>query len=135
MDEIGTRISVSRSRKYVIAKDDKSDIKGPKTNRTQVTALECISASGRYLHPFIIWPTSTLRSDWTIHKTLGWHFGCTETGYSNRKTVLEWYRKVFDPQIKDRASGRPRVLINDGYKSHEALEVMQFCYENNIILV
>ena len=89
MDETRTRINVSRSRKYVVAKDDKSDMKGPKTNRTQVTALEYISASGRCLHPFIIRPTSTLRSDQTIHETPGWHFGCTETGYSNRKTVLE----------------------------------------------
>lgn len=135
MDETRTGISVSRSRKYVVAKDDKSDVKGPKINRTQVTALECISASGRRLHPFIIWPTSTLRSDWTIHETPGWHFGYTETGYSNRKTVLGWYRKVFDTQTKDRANGQPQVLINDGYGSHEALEVMQFCHENNIILV
>ncbi len=100
-----------------------------------MTALECISADGRCLDPLIIWPAATLRSDWSLHPTPGWHFGCTETGYSNGKTVLDWYHKVFDPQTKDRANGRPRVLINDGYGSHESLEVMQFCYENNIILV
>jgi hypothetical protein len=38
MDETGTRISVSRSRKYVVAKDDTEDVKGPKVNRVQITA-------------------------------------------------------------------------------------------------
>jgi hypothetical protein len=42
---------------------------------------------------------------------------------------------VFDPQTKDRTNGRPRVLISDGYGSHEAPEVIQFCHENNIISV
>ena len=100
MDETRIRISISRSRKYVVAKDDIEDVKGPKVNRIQITALECISADGRCLDPLILWPASTLRSDWTIHQTPGWHFGYTESGYSNRKTVLEWYCRVFDPQTK-----------------------------------
>ena len=66
--------------------------------------------------------------------TPGWHFACSETGYTNQKIVLDWYRQVFDPQTKPRANGRPRILINDGFGSHESLEVMQFCPENNIVL-
>jgi hypothetical protein len=54
---------------------------------------------------------------------------------SQNRLGMVLYRKVFDPQTRDRANGRPRGLINDGYGSHEALEVMQFCHENNIILV
>jgi hypothetical protein len=41
---------------------------------------------------------------------------------------------VFDPQTKDRANGKPRVLICDGFGTHETLEVLEFCFKNNIIL-
>jgi hypothetical protein len=40
---------------------------------------------------------------------------------------------MFDPQTKSRADGRPRILINDGFAAHKSLEVLQFCYENNIL--
>lgn len=41
---------------------------------------------------------------------------------------------MFDPQTKDRAKDRPRILISDGFGTHESLEIMQYCYENNITL-
>jgi hypothetical protein len=41
---------------------------------------------------------------------------------------------MFDPQFKDRANNRLQVLINDGFGTHKSLEIMQYCYENNIIL-
>ena len=113
MDETGNLLSSSASRKYVIHNDDGRKYRGAATKRTLVTSVECISMKGRYLSPMIIWPGSTHRSDWTIHQTPGWHFACSPTGYSNTAIVLDWYRKVFDPQTKERAGHRPRG-DNDG---------------------
>lgn len=96
--------------------------------------MECISADGRSLAPLIIWPASTHWSDWTAHLTPGWHYACSSSSFSNTVTVLDWYRRVFDPQTKHRAHHRPRILINNGFGPHESLKVMQFCHENNIIL-
>ena len=46
-----------------------------------------------------------------------------------------FYRAIdFDPQTKARATDRPRILINDGFGTHESLEIMKYCWENNIIL-
>ena len=42
--------------------------------------------------------------------------------------------RVFDPQTKKRANQKPRVLICDGFKIHETLEILEFCFKNNIIL-
>jgi hypothetical protein len=39
---------------------------------------------------------------------------------------------VFGPLTKARAGGKPRVLISDGFASHESLKVMTFCFENSI---
>jgi len=41
---------------------------------------------------------------------------------------------VFDPQTKETADGKPRVLISDGFATHETLEILEFCFANNIIL-
>jgi len=41
---------------------------------------------------------------------------------------------VFDPQTKDRANQKPRVLICDGFETHESLKIMEYCFENNILL-
>jgi hypothetical protein len=95
--------------------------------------LQRAIARGRSLDPLIIWPTSTLRSDWATHPTPGWHFACSPSGHNNRNISLEWFRHVFGPQTKSRANGRPRILINDGFTAHQSLEMLQFCHENNII--
>jgi hypothetical protein len=99
-----------------------------------VTAIECISADGRALPPLVIWPAATHRSTWTTYPTPGWHFACSKSGYTDTKISLYWIREVFDPLTRDRTNGRPRILINDGFGTHESLELMTFCFENNIIL-
>jgi hypothetical protein len=47
---------------------------------------------------------------------------------------LEWLKRVFDPQTRGQASQKPQVLICDGFGTHETLEALEFCFENNIIL-
>lgn len=41
---------------------------------------------------------------------------------------------MFDPQTKERANQKPRVLIYDGLGTHETLEILEYCFENQIIL-
>ena len=41
---------------------------------------------------------------------------------------------MFDSQIKERANQKPRVLICDDFETHETLEILEFNFENNIIL-
>ena len=64
----------------------------------------------------------------------GWHFACSQSGYTDSKISLDWVKHVFDPQTKPRANHKPRILICDGLRTHESLEVMEYCFENNIIL-
>ena len=108
--------------------------KGVGVKRTIITAVKCISADGRRLLPLTIWPASTHRSNWTTYATLGWHYRYFKNGYNDSKISLEWLTRVFDPQIKERANQKPRVLIMDGFGTHETLEVLEFCFKNNIIL-
>jgi hypothetical protein len=43
-------------------------------------------------------------------------------------------KRVFNPQTKARAKQRPRILICDGFGTHETLEILEFCLENRITL-
>jgi hypothetical protein len=93
-------------------------------------SIECISADGRFLNPMIIWPATTQ----TTFPTPGWHYACSESGYADSKISLEWLKRIFDPETKERANQKPRVLICDGFGTHETLEILEYCFENNIIL-
>ena len=61
MDEIGVMLSMLNSVKVLISKNDQRGYRGARVKRTMVTVIECISASGRYLNPMVIWPASTHR--------------------------------------------------------------------------
>jgi hypothetical protein len=134
MDETGVMLSMLRSIKVFVGKDDKRNYRGARVKRTTVTAIECISADGRYLNPMIIWPATTHRSNWTTFPTPGWQYACSESGYTDSYISLQWLKRIFDPETKERANSKPRVLICDGFGTHETLEIIEFCLENNIIL-
>jgi hypothetical protein len=57
-----------------------------------------------------------------------------EVKYTDSKISLEWLKRVFDPQTRGQANQKPRVLICDGFGTHETLEALEFCFGNNIIL-
>ena len=134
MDETSTQLSVLNSLKVLVRHNDLTQARGAGVKRTMITAIECISADSRALDPLIIWPAAAHRSTWTVHAQPGWHFACSKTGYTDTAISLYWLQHVFDPLTRDRAHGRPRIPINDGFGTHESVEVLQFCFENNIVL-
>ncbi|KAF9730283.1 transposase [Paraphaeosphaeria minitans] len=134
MDETGVMLSMLRSIKVFVGKDDKRNYRGARVKRTTVTAIECISADGRYLNPMIIWPATTHRTNWTTFPTPGWHYACSESGYTDSYISLQWLKRIFDPETGERADGKPRVLICNGFGTHETLEILEFCLDSNIIL-
>ncbi|KAF2647276.1 DDE-domain-containing protein, partial [Lophiostoma macrostomum CBS 122681] len=73
-------------------------------------------------------------SNWTTYLTPRWYFGYSENRYNNSKISLEWLTRVFNPQTKGVANGRPRILISNGFRTYETLEILEFSFANNIIL-
>jgi hypothetical protein len=70
------------------ATNDVRDYRGARVKRKMVTAVECISADGRYLKPMIIWPASTHRANWTTFPTPGWHYAFSNSGYTD--SILQY---------------------------------------------
>jgi len=135
MDETGVLLSVLNSLKVLVSSKDLRKYRGAAVKRTNITAIECISADGRHLDPLIIWPAATHRSTWTTHLPKGWQFARQKKGYTNTEISLHWLRHVFDPQTKARANGKPRILISDGFGTHESAELLRFAFENDIRLL
>jgi DDE superfamily endonuclease len=124
MDETSIMLSKLNSVKVLVGKDNKRGYRGARVKRTTITAIECVSAVGRYLNPMIIWPASTHRANWVTHPTPGWHFAYPDSGYTDSYISLQWLKLVFDPQTKEQANQKPRVLICDGFGTHETLEIL-----------
>ena len=127
-------LSMLSSIKILISKDGLRSYRGARIKRTVVTAIECVSANGRYLDPMIIWPASTHQANWTTYPTPRWHYAYSESGYTDSKISLEWLKRVFNPQTKERAKQKPRILICDGFGTHETLKILEFYFKNNIFL-
>lgn len=111
MDKTGVMLSMRGSAQVLVSRDDPQKCRGARVKRVTVTAIECISADGRFLDLMIIWPASTHRADWTTFPTPGWHYARSDSGYTDSLISLEWLRRVFDPQTRDLADQAPRILI------------------------
>jgi len=117
MDETGIMLSKLNSVKVLVSKENKKrGYRGARVKRATVTAIECVSASGRYLNPMIIWPASTHRANWVTHPTPGWQYAYSDSGYTDSYLRLQWLKRIFDPETKERAGQKPRVLICDGLR-------------------
>ena len=56
----------------------------------------------------------------------------SENGWTDGKLALDWLKKDFDPQMKDKAAGKTRVLIMDGHSSHYTADLLEYCIANGI---
>jgi hypothetical protein len=96
--ETGTMLSKLISVKGLVSKDNQHGYGGAREERTLITAIECVSASGKCLDPMVIWPAATHRASWTTHLTHGWHYTLSDSGYMESYLILRWLKLVFDPK-------------------------------------
>ncbi|OCK96861.1 uncharacterized protein K441DRAFT_550337, partial [Cenococcum geophilum 1.58] len=61
-------------------------------------------------------------------------YACSNSRYTNSKISLEWLKCIFNPETKERANKRLRILICDGFGTHKTLKILEFYFKNNILL-
>jgi len=59
----------------------------------------------------------------------------SEKGYSSQVIGKQWMDTVFDPQTRDIANGRMRLLIVDGHSSHFSHELLHYASTHDIIVI
>ena len=98
-----------------------------------VTSVECICADGSSLPPF---KGENLSRQWipaSIHND--WRFGCNIKGWTSNVHELKWLREDFEPATRDKADGKPRLLICDRHDTHITAAWIVHCMKNNVIFM
>lgn len=134
MDKTGVMLLKLGSIIVLVSKDNRRDYRGTGEKWIIVTTIKCVSASSEYLNLIIIWPALTHWSNWTTYQPPRWVYAFSESGYNDLYLSLEQMKRVFDPQTKARANQKPRLLICNGFGTHETLKILEFCLKNNIVL-
>ena len=59
----------------------------------------------------------------------------SDRGWTDGNIGRNWLEQIFDPETKEKARGKPRVLLLDGHSSHYTLAFIDYARANNIILL
>jgi hypothetical protein len=137
MDETGFLIGTLARARVII--DTKSNTPLYRTNpgrQEWVSVVECICADGSAVSPLFIFKgkgVSAAVSDKDLPD--GWSYSSSGEGWTTNIHGLKWLRECFEPETREKAAGKPRVLICDRHDSHITGDFIDFCLKNNIWLL
>jgi hypothetical protein len=100
------------------------------SNREWTTVIKGINAKGWAIPPFIIFQGHNHLSNWYEEDDLphDWVIGVSENDWTTNELGLDWL-KHFDAHTKERTVRSHRLLVIDGYESHD------YCKDNKIVTV
>ena len=97
-----------------------------------ITMLCCVSCAGTALPPMNIYPGTYPGGQYRLGGPDDTLYAKSTSGWIDSELFLLWFKKLF---LKFAVSERPLVLIVDGHKSHENIELIDCARKNNIILL
>ena len=134
MDETGFRIGCGIVHAVVTVDKSKPLRFVDPDNRDYVTSVECISAGGWSIPPFMILKAAHILHKWGKNdlppETI---LAVSSTGYSNDQLAYDWLEH-FDRYSSRTQLGVWRVLILDGFGSHFTYEFWRYAEEKKIAL-
>ena len=96
-------------------------------NRELVTSTECFSAVGYHVPSMLTFKGAYhLRKYFENDLNGDTYFTRSESGFVNDKLIMKWLRH-FDKFTKNRTKGKYRLLIFNGYGSHETQDFLDYC--------
>jgi len=104
-------------------------------NRTWVTTIECINASGWALPPSVIFKGKVFIESWFDGLPDDWRLEISPKGWTSDEITLRWLEKLFIPSTSSRTKGKYRLLILDGHGSHLTPKFDEICEKNDIIAI
>ncbi|KAJ5982202.1 hypothetical protein N7451_012302 [Penicillium sp. IBT 35674x] len=99
-----------------------------------LTVIECIAADGWLMEPYFVAPGTVHLERWYEGGTLSEEsrIAVSPSGYSNDILAIDWLQ-FFKEHTRNRAGGRPRLLLFDGHGSHLTWEFLYLCEQWHII--
>ena len=137
MDETGFSIGTIQKAFVVINKTEQSQSVVHPGRQEWTTIIECISADGGVLPPFLILKGKYVSQAWIPKSILDeeWKLGASESGWTSNELGYIWLSEIFEPATREKAGERKRLLICDGHESHVSPKFVSFCIDHNIELV
>ena len=136
VDETGNSLGTMERAHVVVDTTQNTQYQGQPGRQEWITAVECICADGTSISPLIIFKGESLLSGWVPpNEAADWQFVSNSKGWTSNDIGLQWLRKVFELQTRDKACGKMRVLICDGHDSHISGDFIRHCIQCDIILL
>ena len=117
--------------KVVAVKGQKKVRSRTSGNKSQVTVIACVSATGHALPPFVIFDAKQLNKEWTREEVAGTRYGLSSTGWVDTELFKQWLIKHF---LKNAVGARPLMLVLDGHSTHYQPELIKYAREYEVIL-
>ena len=130
MDESGMPLD-PKSMKTIHVHGDPNPVTTTTGNKAQITVVACVSASGNYIPPMIIWDRKSLKQEWTTGEVAGTLYGMSSKGWMDMSLFEKWFTRHF---LRYAPSVRPLLLLLDGHSSHYSPVAVKMAAEENIIL-
>ncbi|XP_053402897.1 uncharacterized protein LOC123562153 [Mercenaria mercenaria] len=103
------------------------------SDKTQITVLACMSATGHFLKPLIVYPGQRFAYN-PLEGFPEAVMGRTDNGWMDADLFATWLTDVFIPSINERGVRKPVVLFVDGHSTHVSMRVSDICRQGGIEL-
>jgi hypothetical protein len=134
MDETGFRIGIPGGEQVIVPTTVHELYTPSPENRTSITVVEAVSASGKVIPPVLIIQGKRHMESWYTAKTLSGDEKVllSESGYTNDELAIQWLQH-FIQHTSSSATTKSKVLLLDSHASHCTPEFTILAQENNII--
>lgn len=144
LDEVGfdSYVDARKIKRIVPSHYVQNEIPTPVSRQEKrATLLVAISADGRTVKPLVVLQRETIEIEllnmgYTADVVL---FGRSDTGFMNTRLFLDWAKRSFFPEIRQRRATTgyegPALLILDGFGVHHSPSFAEMCEEANVVLV
>ena len=118
----GKRIAV-RGQKHVIV--------NASNDKTQITVMACVSATGFSIPPMVIFKRSSLTEDLIQGEIPDTLYGLSKSGWMDGDLFTKWFHFHF---LKHAPPMRPILILLDGHSSHYNPNIIREAAANGVIL-
>ena len=133
LDETGLNTNRIMEKLFFEKESRHNYVKSPNNMKTVFTVLFCVSATGVYLPPYIIYKSKYLYDKWTEGGPVGTGFSCSDSGWMKSANFESWFVKVFVKYVEN--FEKPVLLMYDGHTSHMTYITVKTAIDNNIIIL
>ena len=100
-------------------------------NKSQVTVITCVSASGQCIPPFVIFDAKRLNMDWRNGEIVGTAYGLSDKGWVDSELFRGWLEEHF---LAHAVGARPILLLLDGHGSYYQPQLIEHAKKFGVII-